>query len=541
MERFIQLFGRFVDFTYSVWDRIVLRGYYERLQRPANIVYLFRDVGGISPITPQVLAQRTADYRKWLTGYAQRRGIPILPAPKAVRKEQLVQAYYRRFRRPEGVVVILTSMEQSPTFISYEPRHRPPSGPDYRIIQRAPSKQFLHYYFYVLDPAMGPMSLRVASYLPFTVYCYLNGHGFLAQQLRRLGIPFRQQDNAIVACARPDRLRQLTAQLNEDLLRQRAAYWAWRLAPSFSRRERELLKLHYQWSVSQIEHSSNVLFRRRAPLRQLFRRATEIGVALGGATQVRHLFGRQIQRFYKGKLQTVLDRRDEGYPVLRAYYQTSYVKQYEKSDRLLRTETCLNDPYHLGVGRRLKNLPELQQRMADITDRYLAQQAELLDSTVDTGALARLARPLTLGCRRVPGIKLHDDRVIRLLDTLLYTGGLLADWTTRELHSRLLQRHRLTAEQYSLSQLRYDLRKLRAHALVQRIGNRFRYRLTPTGVRLATLLVKTRTRLLGPLFAQSRPPSSPPSHNPSRVEAALRAVDDALEALCSELGLRSAA
>ena len=63
--------------------------------------------------------------------------------------------------------------------------------------------------------------------------------------------------------------------------------------------------------------------------------------------------------------------------------------------------------------------------MAATTDRYLTQQAELLDSTVDRGALAALAAPLTTGTGRVPGIKLHDDRLIRLLDNLLYTGGLL--------------------------------------------------------------------------------------------------------------------
>ena len=34
------------------------------------------------------------------------------------------------------MVVILKSMEQSSTFISYEPRHTPPSGDDYQIISR---------------------------------------------------------------------------------------------------------------------------------------------------------------------------------------------------------------------------------------------------------------------------------------------------------------------------------------------------------------------------------------------------------------------
>ena len=46
MDRFLQLFGRFVQFSYACWDRIVLRGYYPRLQRPENIVHFFRDVCG---------------------------------------------------------------------------------------------------------------------------------------------------------------------------------------------------------------------------------------------------------------------------------------------------------------------------------------------------------------------------------------------------------------------------------------------------------------------------------------------------------------
>ena len=115
---------------------------------------------------------------------------------------------------------------------------------------------------------------------------------------------------------------------------------------------------------------------------------------------------------------------------------------------------------------------------------------------------------MTVGSRRVPGIKLHDDRVIRLLDSLLYTGDLLGNWTTRELHERVLARHRLSEQDYTLGQLRYDLSKLRAHSLAERVGTSRRYRLTADGVRLGALLVKIRTRLLGPIFAA-------PSHTPS--------------------------
>jgi hypothetical protein len=75
-----------------------------------------------------------------------------------------------------------------------------------------------------------------------------------------------------------------------------------------------------------------------------------------------------------------------------------------------------------------------------------------------------------VGQRRVPGIKLHDDRVIRLLEILLHPGSFVADWTTRDAHARLLARHRLSEPDYRLGQLGYDLAKLRAKGLVERLG-----------------------------------------------------------------------
>ena len=60
---------------------------------------------------------------------------------EGARKEEFVAPYYGAFKGEKGVVVILKSMEQSSTFISYEPRHAPPSGDDYRIIRRA-TKRF---------------------------------------------------------------------------------------------------------------------------------------------------------------------------------------------------------------------------------------------------------------------------------------------------------------------------------------------------------------------------------------------------------------
>src|SRR5205807_669672 len=158
------------------------------------------------------------------------------------------------------------------------------------------------------------------------------------------------------------------------------------------------------------------------------------------------------------------------------------------------------------------------------------------------GQLTALAAPTWVGQRRIPGLKLHDDRVIRLLETVLQPAGFVTNWTTRELHARILTRHRLAEADYRLSQLRYDLSKLRAKGLVERLGTSRRYRLTPLGLKLGVLLVKLRTRLLGPLatLTTNTTPRRPTSPTNS-VDAAFREVDTALDHLSAALGLKSAA
>lgn len=539
MNRLSELLGSRVQFSYTCWDRIVLNGFLDRLQRPENVVYFFREVVGEPSVTPEVLASRTETYRGWVKRYAAAEVIPVLEAPKGVRKAEVVAPHYRRLGGDEGVACILTSMEQGRTFVSYTPRAEPPSGdPTYRYIQ-ACRKRFLHYYCYVLDPIMGPMSLRIGTYLPFTVTCYLNGHAFVARELTRQGVAFKQEDNAILAVADLPALEAAAARLSPRLLEERCKYWVRQLAPSFSPEEQAAWPLRYRYSVAQIELATDVIFTRATPLRAMFQRATELGILVGGADRISHLFGKRITQRYKGRLETVLTHRNEGRPTLRAYYQTSFVKQYEKGDRLLRTETCLNDTRHLGIKRSLEHLPELRDRLLATNTRYLDAQADLIASTVDAGDLAALTRPVLVGKRRVPGLKLEDDRVIRLLDVLLLPGTFVADWTAREVHTRLLARHRLAEPDYRLTQLRYDLGKLRAHGLVERVGKTRRYRLTVRGLKLGVLLVKLRTRLLGPLasLAAETAPRRP-TRNPDSVEAAFRQVDRALDQLCEALGLK---
>src|SRR6266852_5805877 len=99
METFHSLFGKLLVFVYHCFDRIVIQGYQPLLSRSGQIVHFFRDVHGQYPITPQVLAKRTAEYRGWVQGYARNHKIPVLKAEKGVSKENAVRPHLQRMER----------------------------------------------------------------------------------------------------------------------------------------------------------------------------------------------------------------------------------------------------------------------------------------------------------------------------------------------------------------------------------------------------------------------------------------------------------
>ena len=146
--------------------------------------------------------------------------------------------------------------------------------------------------------------------------------------------------------------------------------------------------------------------------------------------------------------------------------------------------------------------------------------------------MQRLALPIVVGTAKYPGIKIHDTRMIRLLQVLLHAGTTVGGWRAQQLHEVILTSFGLNDKRYGLNQLRYDLRKLRAHALLERDGTRYAYRLTDKGVKVAMVFVLFHQRLCGPLansmFSRRPNPNFQPN---SKLEAAIHKADDSLQKL----------
>ena len=88
----------------------------------------------------------------------------------------------------------------------------------------------------------------------------------------------------------------------------------------------------------------------------------------------------------------------------------------------------------------------------------------------------------------------------------------------------------LPSERYRLTQLRYDLRKFRAHGLLQRHGRRYAYRLTAKGVKVALLFTLFHQRICGPLANSLFHHRPDPTVRPkSKLEAAYHKADASIQ------------
>jgi hypothetical protein len=530
VETFTKLFGSLLLFVYHGFDRMVIHGYLSGLSRPEQVVHFFRQVLGLPVVTKEVLSQRTDDYRNWVEAYARNHQIPMEWAEKGMRKEDHVLPALRRMekRKAFGVYFIFKSMEQGRTFRITVPKY-PAQDPNYRILAVQRSR-FTHYYFYVRDAVLGPIVVRVASFFPFHATYWLNGHSFMERELERTGIGFRKNDNAFLAVDNVAALQAAADRLSPAIIRKQLDYWTLILGPKFSRKERAQIYLRRFYAMAQIEYCRNFIFKRHFPIHKIFERSAEIGLWRLTASRISQIFGVRLSKRLRGKLATVLDQIEHGHHVFRAYWKNAFLKQYEKFSRFLRNELCSNNLRDFGLKKGLDHLDMVRHRFQIITDRFAGFQAQCLNVHVDFPLLQRLALPITVGSVRYPGIKIHDTRILRLLEVLLHGANTVGGGTARQIHQAVLTTFQLAPATYGFNQLRYDLRKLKGHGLLQRDGTRYAYRLTPKGIHLALLFLFFHKRLCGPL-ANSRFHHRPdPQHRPnSKLEAAYHKADAAIQ------------
>lgn len=496
MNAFYEHHQASIRFGYRCFDRILLNGLIQPFQQPERVVGFFNAYRHLYPVSRDVLRGAAEQFQGWVKEQAGKWNAPIVEAPKG-RRDEFVEPYFSG-AKPDRVVVILKAREPARIMTAIGDKKVN------RWHLQIAARWVVQYNFYVNDQRWGRMFVRMCPYLPFSARVYLNQHHWLANRMREVGIDFQQCSNAFLRCGAPERLQELADTLTAEDLSSCGHKWLARFTPFFSETERREAGCRHRLFFSQIEFCDNLIFHRRAALDKLGERLLDANRAIGQPDKITVIFGRKVTKQSRGKLQTEIEDMHLPNPVIRSHYRNGFIKQYVRDHLILRTETATNNVTDYGVNKAVEHLPALRDKLSAIDDNYLDIQQDILETFVDRGHLQRLAKPtLTPSGKRIPGLKLDNPRQLALMHALVRFAQIPAanTFSTGELHPHVAAAPRCTIEQYSLASLRYDLSKLRAKGLVEKLPRSRRYRLPAQGYSLCLIFLKLFDRVYAPLTA----------------------------------------
>jgi hypothetical protein len=136
------------------------------------------------------------------------------------------------------------------------------------------------------------------------------------------------------------------------------------------------------------------------------------------------------------------------------------------------------------------------------------------------------------GVAKIPGIKIQDTRMLRLMEVMLHEGTTVSGWSAARIHDAVLTMYAIAEERYRLPQLRSNLRKLKAPGLLERDGRHYAYRLTDKGIKVALMFVLFHKRVCGPIANSLFHSRTHAGHRPpSKLKATYDKVDASIQQL----------
>jgi hypothetical protein len=488
-------------------DRLCLNAYVRRLQVGGQVVQFLTAHLGKSVPSPALFAQIGNRFRREVGAFAAAHSIPILRLRKPDRSRwddrelEHVRPYLERAERDGrfGVVAIIAAQEIRWVFGARNRAQRPGAV---NFAFEKEERRVGVYYFYLLDPEFGPGFIKICTHFPYPAKVWLNGHEWAKRQAARAGIAFRALSNGFAGCGEPRRLQAICDRFGPRDVQAFFDRWMALIPTPFTGADRAA---GYWWELSmrQVEVSRTLVFDDPRRARGFFEALVADNIGIGRPEQVAIVFARQLRKTTREPFRTRVFaagsdvRLDVG-------YKHSRLKQYLKDGRALRIEAVINKPADLGILARLEHLPELIAKARRLNRRLLMIERAGQGCAIGSALFERIHQPYAREGQRTGALRFGDSRVTALAGALCTTLHAVTGFSNKSLRGHVAG---LLGQEYTSSQLSYDLRRLRLHGLIQRLPRSNTYLLTGEGIRVSVFYSKLQSRLLRPLLDADRPPA----------------------------------
>ncbi len=500
MNSFIEKHVDLITGVLSGFDRLVFHGALRSLSITGGMMdflwrtgVLLKDFGSYVERTSLKLKTASLAEAKVLN-----RPVKYL-ASSSADKEKIAREIMESDKIENGLICVLKSVEVCQSYEVYRNKEE-------KKLELQPRKRkCLHFYHYWIDNEFGFMSARIQTWFPFRIQVCLNGREWLSHQLDKAGISHLKSDNCFLNIgdmARAQELMEEQVRLNWENAMNKVAT---RLNPAFN----EIFsnyKISYYWTIYQSEWATDILFKSPAALASIYPQLVRGAMACFSSPDVMRFLGsKKFHGNFKGEVISDYKKRSEGIRVKHRVNNNS-VKMYDKKGHNLRIETTINNPRDFMVNKPAEELmtsegkekPKRRRMRKGVSDIYHRVQASRACNNRYLNSLQGLNTEKTIKdlidpvCesiewkgRKFRGMRLWKTDESKLLAAISRGEFCINGFRNRQLVEVLyphIDKNSNKKERKSVaSAITRKIQILRAHGLIRKMPNSYRYVLSKKG------------------------------------------------------------
>ena len=527
--------------SYDCLDRIVLNGYFRMGHSPGGFRTWWRALTGSDQTLDNTHLMRMAGrFSRRVHAYAKANAVALVHCQAGQRKHELAEEYLQKSTIRQGLFLIVVGRAPAPVWEVRAHGH---------IQTKKAMPSINHYSFHILDSEWGHLTIKLSGHPPFPAQVILNGHEWVACQASKAQIPFKKESNCFTEISDAAGLAKIADALSAPAaigrLYQVCERWIYSSCLCFALDLQEQKKsgFHYQYSIYQLELSRNLIFEVGGHMEQVFEALIDRSRRPLNLERIKTIlgYGRRPKiakgKNHSGRWEVALEKPQYDLTVLRVRCGKIILKIYTKGERVLRIEVVVHNSQQLRCGRALEKFPLIGVKLQAILERFLNALSCIDQCFIADNLLEQLPEPSWMAKTRVGGIDLNKARMRWVVDAVIALSCSSGTFSAAQLAAQV-QCFSHGQLDYDLRRAAYDLKKLRAKKLVERVGQTRRYQSPSQGLKAMLALNILRTKIIKPLLAAAHHPR--PSHgsqNPTPIDHHYQLMRTSMQAVFEQLGL----
>ena len=547
-DQFTSRYRDLLEGQYDCVDRFVINAWLPGCSGGGGFRTFWRLLNGTDEdLDDEHLMRMAGRFSRRLRGFAKANNIPVIDTTRGERKHVTAEEYLSNQTPPPGLFLVLIGRAPGPVWHVQKSKQ----GIIVNIERKEPWPYVNHYFFHIMDPDWGHITIRMCGHPPFNAQLILNGHEYVACQARAAeGVPieFVKEGNCFIHTSNAEGLQKVADTLRSDdatgLLKQICERWIYSSCLCFAldTDEQERSGFRYEYSSFQIEYSRNLQFREGGQMEQVFESLIDRTRVSLDLNKVKTILGYQKRpwkkKFREGRYEVIVEKPMYGLTVVKVHYGRLTLKMYTKGERVLRTEVIIHNTKELPHSRPLEKFPGVVKQLLGMVDRFLDALHCIDACFIADDTLEQLPLPGQVGKTKVGGIDSNQLRIRTVMHAVVALSTSPRGFTASDLAAKVLALRGPSDKPYQSRQAAYDLKKMRGKDLVNKIGNSRRYRPTSKGLKAMAALAVLRDKVIKPLLAASCQPNfSTEQETTVSIDQHYQNVRSSMNGLFSALGI----